>query len=122
ALGRPFVTYKAAVTLDGRMTVPGRRWVTGEESRRVVHELRAAADAVAVGMATVRADAPPLDARAVPTPRGQPRRLAFGGGARGGPPSRVAGPTRSRRASGRLCASCAASSAEPRRVSAGSSR
>jgi diaminohydroxyphosphoribosylaminopyrimidine deaminase/5-amino-6-(5-phosphoribosylamino)uracil reductase len=78
--GRPFVTYKVAVSLDGRVTVPGRRWVTGEESRRMVHELRAASDAVAVGMGTVRVDAPRLDAREVPTPRGQPRRLAFGRG------------------------------------------
>ena len=45
---RPFVTYKAAVTLDGRMTSPGERWVSGEESRRLVHVLRAASDAVAV--------------------------------------------------------------------------
>ena len=77
---RPFVTYKAAATLDGQVTVPDRRWVTGEEARRLVHELRAASDAVAVGMGTVRADAPRLDARDVPTPRGQPRRLAFGRG------------------------------------------
>ena len=48
-----------------RVAVPGRRWVTGEESRRLVHELRAASDAVAVGMGTVRADAPRLDARDV---------------------------------------------------------
>jgi diaminohydroxyphosphoribosylaminopyrimidine deaminase/5-amino-6-(5-phosphoribosylamino)uracil reductase len=79
SLGRPFVTYKAALTLDGRVTVPGRRWVSGEESRRHVHELRAASDAVAVGMGTVRADAPRLDAREVDAPR-QPRRLAFGRG------------------------------------------
>jgi diaminohydroxyphosphoribosylaminopyrimidine deaminase/5-amino-6-(5-phosphoribosylamino)uracil reductase len=77
--GRPFVTYKAAVSLDGRVTVPGERWVTGEASRRLVHELRAASDAVAVGMGTVRADAPRLDARDVPVTR-QPRRLAFGRG------------------------------------------
>ncbi len=77
--GRPFVTYKVAVTLDGRVTVPGSRWVTGEESRRRVHELRAASDAVAVGMGTVRADAPRLDARDVGATR-QPRRLAFGRG------------------------------------------
>jgi diaminohydroxyphosphoribosylaminopyrimidine deaminase / 5-amino-6-(5-phosphoribosylamino)uracil reductase len=79
SLGRPFVTYKAAITLDGRVSVPGRRWVSGEDSRRRVHELRAASDAVAVGMGTVRADAPRLDARDVGAAR-QPRRLAFGGG------------------------------------------
>ena len=73
------MTYKVAVTLDGRVTVPGERWVTGEESRRLVHELRAASDAVAVGMGTVRADDPRLDARGVDAPR-QPRRLAFGRG------------------------------------------
>jgi diaminohydroxyphosphoribosylaminopyrimidine deaminase/5-amino-6-(5-phosphoribosylamino)uracil reductase len=80
AEGRPFVTYKVAATLDGRVVVPGRRWVTGEAARRLVHELRASSDAVAVGMGTVRADAPSLDARGVATPRGQPRRLAFGHG------------------------------------------
>jgi len=78
-LGRPFVTYKAAVTLDGRMAVSGERWVSGEESRRLVHQLRAASDAVAVGMGTVRADNPRLDAREVEVLR-QPRRLAFGRG------------------------------------------
>jgi diaminohydroxyphosphoribosylaminopyrimidine deaminase / 5-amino-6-(5-phosphoribosylamino)uracil reductase len=78
--GRPFVTYKVAMTLDGRVAVPGRRWISGEQSRRLVHELRACSDAVAVGMGTVRADAPRLDARDVPVPRGQPRRLAFGRG------------------------------------------
>ena len=77
---RPFVTYKVATSLDGRVAVPDRRWVSGEESRRLVHELRAASDAVAVGMGTVRADAPQLDAREVAVPRGQPRRLAFGRG------------------------------------------
>jgi diaminohydroxyphosphoribosylaminopyrimidine deaminase/5-amino-6-(5-phosphoribosylamino)uracil reductase len=79
-LGRPFVVYKAAVSFDGRVTVPGRRWVTGEESRRVVHELRAQSDAVAVGGGTARADRPRLDARDVETPKGQPRRLVFSRG------------------------------------------
>jgi diaminohydroxyphosphoribosylaminopyrimidine deaminase / 5-amino-6-(5-phosphoribosylamino)uracil reductase len=77
--GRPFVTYKAAVTLDGRVTVPGERWVSGPDSRRLVHELRASSDAIAVGMGTVRADSPRLDARDVAVVR-QPRRLAFGRG------------------------------------------
>jgi diaminohydroxyphosphoribosylaminopyrimidine deaminase/5-amino-6-(5-phosphoribosylamino)uracil reductase len=77
--GRPWVIYKAAATLDGRVTVPGERWVTGEPARRRVHQLRGWADAVAVGMGTVRADAPRLDARDVVAPK-QPRRLAFGRG------------------------------------------
>jgi diaminohydroxyphosphoribosylaminopyrimidine deaminase/5-amino-6-(5-phosphoribosylamino)uracil reductase len=76
---RPFVTYKVAMTLDGRVTVPGSRWVSGEESRRRVHEQRAGSDAVAVGMGTVRADDPALTARGVGADR-QPRRLAFGRG------------------------------------------
>jgi diaminohydroxyphosphoribosylaminopyrimidine deaminase/5-amino-6-(5-phosphoribosylamino)uracil reductase len=79
AKGRPFVTYKVAISLDGRVTVPGSRWVSGEESRRRVHELRAATDAIAVGMGTVRADDPQLTARDVRAER-QPRRLAFGRG------------------------------------------
>jgi diaminohydroxyphosphoribosylaminopyrimidine deaminase / 5-amino-6-(5-phosphoribosylamino)uracil reductase len=79
SLDRPFVTYKVAVTLDGRVALPGRRWISGEESRRLVHELRAASDAVAVGMGTVRADDPRLDARDVGAGQ-QPRRLAFGRG------------------------------------------
>jgi diaminohydroxyphosphoribosylaminopyrimidine deaminase/5-amino-6-(5-phosphoribosylamino)uracil reductase len=74
---RPFVIYKAAITLDARMAVPGERWVTGPVSRRLVHELRAAVDAVAVGGGTARTDRPRLDAREVETPRGQPRRLVF---------------------------------------------
>ena len=76
---RPHVILKLAVSVDGRAVVPGRRWVTGEESRRRVHELRASVDAVGVGMGTVRVDAPRLDARDVPVAR-QPRRLAFGRG------------------------------------------
>ena len=78
---RPFVIYKAAMTLDGRVTVPGERWVTGEASRRRVHELRAQVDAVAVGAGTARIDLPRLDARDVETTRGQPRRLVFARGA-----------------------------------------
>ncbi len=77
--GRPFVTYKVAITLDGRVRLPGERWVTGEASRKLVHVLRAQSDAVAVGMGTVRWDNPRLDARDVPVIR-QPRRIAFGRG------------------------------------------
>ncbi len=79
--GRPFVTYKAAMTLDGRLAAAGgdARWVSGEDSRVLVHELRAASDAVAVGMGTVAADDPSLTARDVGAVS-QPRRLAFGSG------------------------------------------
>lgn len=76
---RPFVIFKAALTMDGRMTVPGERWITGETARRRVHELRAQVDAVAVGIGTVRTDNPRLTARGVEGAR-QPRRLAFGAG------------------------------------------
>jgi diaminohydroxyphosphoribosylaminopyrimidine deaminase / 5-amino-6-(5-phosphoribosylamino)uracil reductase len=77
--GRPFVILKLALTLDGRVAVPGARWISGEESRRRVHELRAQVEAVAVGMGTVRADEPQLTVRDVEARR-QPRRLAFGRG------------------------------------------
>ena len=92
--GRPWVILKLASTLDGRANVPDGPWITGEAARRRVHELRAWVDAVAVGMGTVRADAPRLGARGVGAER-QPRRLAFGRGPqppestlelRGGPP------------------------------------
>jgi diaminohydroxyphosphoribosylaminopyrimidine deaminase/5-amino-6-(5-phosphoribosylamino)uracil reductase len=81
AAGRPFVTYKAAVTLDGKVAAVGgdARWVSGVESRRLVHELRARSDAVAVGMGTVRRENPALTARDVGA-KAQPRRLAFGRG------------------------------------------
>jgi diaminohydroxyphosphoribosylaminopyrimidine deaminase/5-amino-6-(5-phosphoribosylamino)uracil reductase len=81
AKGRPFVTYKAAVTLDGKVASASgdARWVSGEQSRRLVHELRARSDAVAVGMGTVRLESPLLTARDVCAGR-QPRRLAFGRG------------------------------------------
>ena len=77
---RPFVILKLAVTLDGRVAVPGgSRWISGEASRRRVHELRGQVDAVGVGMGTVHADDPQLTARDVGAAR-QPRRLAFGRG------------------------------------------
>jgi diaminohydroxyphosphoribosylaminopyrimidine deaminase/5-amino-6-(5-phosphoribosylamino)uracil reductase len=80
SLRRPFVVLKLAQTLDGRVTVPGSsRWISGPDSRRRVHELRAQVDAVAVGMGTVRADDPELTARDVGAER-QPRRLVFGKG------------------------------------------
>jgi diaminohydroxyphosphoribosylaminopyrimidine deaminase / 5-amino-6-(5-phosphoribosylamino)uracil reductase len=79
SLRRPFVVLKLAQTLDGFVSVPGPRWISGPDSRRRVHELRAQVDAVAVGMGTARADDPQLTARDVDAKR-QPRRLVFGSG------------------------------------------
>lgn len=63
--GLPYVTLKAAVTLDGKLaTASGdSRWVTGEEARAWVHRLRNQVDAILVGANTVRLDDPKLTTR-----------------------------------------------------------
>ena len=72
-LGRPAITLKLAQTPAGDLHPPEGRWVTGADARRRVHQLRARADAVLVGVGTVLADDPRLDVRHVTAPRGQPR-------------------------------------------------
>jgi diaminohydroxyphosphoribosylaminopyrimidine deaminase/5-amino-6-(5-phosphoribosylamino)uracil reductase len=63
--GLPYVTLKAAVTLDGKLaTATGdSRWVTGEDARAWVHRLRDQVDAILVGANTVRLDDPKLTTR-----------------------------------------------------------
>lgn len=81
---RPFVTLKLALSIDGAIVDASRArgWLTGPESRRAVHALRASADAIAVGIGTALADDPALTVRDVAAPRVPPLRVVFDRGAR----------------------------------------
>jgi diaminohydroxyphosphoribosylaminopyrimidine deaminase/5-amino-6-(5-phosphoribosylamino)uracil reductase len=63
--GRPYVTLKAASTLDGRTATPAgdSRWITNERSRKFVHHLRCVKDGILIGIDTALADDPSLTAR-----------------------------------------------------------
>lgn len=65
--GVPFVTYKCAMTLDGKIaTATGEsRWISGAASRRIVHRMRAHSNAIMVGVDTIIADNPQLTVRHV---------------------------------------------------------
>ena len=65
--GRPFITLKAAMSLDGRMCLANgsSKWLTGIEARTEAHRLRAENDAVLVGVGTVLSDDPELTVRHV---------------------------------------------------------
>ena len=78
----PFVTLKAALSLDGRLAPPPASrfpnqpyWITGPAARKQVHVLRHAADAILTGIGTVLADDPQLTDRSnLHGPNGEPRR------------------------------------------------
>ncbi len=78
-LGRPHVTLKAAVTLDGRLAdVHGAsQWISGEVARRHAHRLRAESDAVVVGVETVLRDDPRLTVRLDPPWPREPYRVVL---------------------------------------------
>jgi diaminohydroxyphosphoribosylaminopyrimidine deaminase/5-amino-6-(5-phosphoribosylamino)uracil reductase len=91
ATGRPLLILKLAMSLDGKVATSSgdSRWISGPESRRMVHRWRADLDAVAVGSGTFTADDPRLTARLEP-PEGdsgvepvtvrQPARVVFDSG------------------------------------------
>ncbi|MDF1523307.1 MAG: bifunctional diaminohydroxyphosphoribosylaminopyrimidine deaminase/5-amino-6-(5-phosphoribosylamino)uracil reductase RibD [Trueperaceae bacterium] len=84
--GRPWVRYKTAMTLDGKIaTRTGRsRWITGPDARALVHVWRHQADAVAVGVSTLLQDDPALTTRLAgdAAPGRTPRKVVFDGVAR----------------------------------------
>jgi diaminohydroxyphosphoribosylaminopyrimidine deaminase / 5-amino-6-(5-phosphoribosylamino)uracil reductase len=88
--GMPFVLAKWAMTLDGKTAVASgdSRWISSDQSRVLVHELRGQMDAILVGIATVEADDPLLTARP-PGPR-SPARIVLDSAARLPASSRLA--------------------------------
>jgi diaminohydroxyphosphoribosylaminopyrimidine deaminase/5-amino-6-(5-phosphoribosylamino)uracil reductase len=81
-VGRPWVLFKSAMTLDGKVATRtgDSQWISGEQSRELAHRWRAAVDAVVVGIGTALADDPQLTARPSGTPADpatQPRRVVF---------------------------------------------
>jgi diaminohydroxyphosphoribosylaminopyrimidine deaminase/5-amino-6-(5-phosphoribosylamino)uracil reductase len=81
--GRPFVLFKSAMTLDGKVATRtgDSKWISSEASRQLAHRWRADCDAVVVGIGTALADDPLLTAR-VPGVHRQPRRIVFDSEAR----------------------------------------
>lgn len=64
-LQRPYIQLKMAMSLDGKITVPGRKYLTCQESLNVVHKWRNEFDAIMVGGRTIVKDNPLLDTRYV---------------------------------------------------------
>ena len=75
-LGRPYVTLKFAMSIDGKIALPSgeSKWITGEDARAHVHLERARADMILVGRGTYEADRPGLDVRLPGLEEWSPRR------------------------------------------------
>jgi diaminohydroxyphosphoribosylaminopyrimidine deaminase/5-amino-6-(5-phosphoribosylamino)uracil reductase len=75
-LGRPRVTLKLALSIDGKIALPSgeSKWITGEDARREVHLERAHTDMILVGRGTYLADRPQLDVRLPGLEERSPRR------------------------------------------------
>ncbi|MEQ1725429.1 MAG: bifunctional diaminohydroxyphosphoribosylaminopyrimidine deaminase/5-amino-6-(5-phosphoribosylamino)uracil reductase RibD [Sphingopyxis sp.] len=80
--GRPHVTLKLAMSLDGCIAMASgeSRWITGARARAYAHLLRARSDAILVGRGTWAADAPALDVRLAGLEERNPRRLMLTSG------------------------------------------
>ncbi|WP_269076452.1 bifunctional diaminohydroxyphosphoribosylaminopyrimidine deaminase/5-amino-6-(5-phosphoribosylamino)uracil reductase RibD [Sphingobium cupriresistens] len=81
-LGRPHVTLKLGLSLDGRIALSdgSSRWITGPDARAHAHMERARHDAILVGGGTLRADAPSLDVRLAGLADRSPRRVLLSRG------------------------------------------
>ena len=75
-LGRPRITLKLALSIDGKVALPSgeSKWITGEDARRHVHHERAHSDMILVGRGTYLADEPRLDVRLPGLEERSPRR------------------------------------------------
>jgi len=81
-LGRPYVTLKLAMSLDGKIALPSgeSRWITGEDARAHVHLERARSDMILVGRGTFERDRPRLDVRLPGLEGRSPRRALLSRG------------------------------------------
>jgi diaminohydroxyphosphoribosylaminopyrimidine deaminase/5-amino-6-(5-phosphoribosylamino)uracil reductase len=75
-LGRPRITLKLALSIDGKIALPSgeSQWITGEDARRHVHLERSRCDMILVGRGTYLADKPRLDVRLPGLEERSPRR------------------------------------------------